>query len=168
MAENKAEEPKAKGSKNMLLLVALGTVLTAGAGTAGYLVGNHTAPPAQAQALSGMTPPPGEGAGGSGKAVGPMVDIESFVINILEDKDTRYLKAAITLELENTEAAEEAKQRMPQVRDAILLMVGNKTFNEVRDLQGKLQLRAELMAKINEILKKGQVRRIYFTDFVVQ
>jgi flagellar FliL protein len=57
---------------------------------------------------------------------------------------------------------------MPQLQDAILLLVGNKTFDELRDLQGKLQLRAELMEKLNKIMQKGQVRKIYFTDFVVQ
>ena len=62
----------------------------------------------------------------------------------------------------------ELNQRMPQIKDAILLLIGNKTFNELNDLQGKIQLRAELINKINSILLKGKVKRIYFTDFVVQ
>jgi flagellar FliL protein len=57
---------------------------------------------------------------------------------------------------------------MPQIKDAVLLLIGNKTFNELNDLQGKIQLRAELINKINSILPKGKVKRIYFTDFVVQ
>ena len=57
---------------------------------------------------------------------------------------------------------------MPQIKDAILLLVGNKTYTELNDLQGKIQLRAELINKINSILKQGKVKRIYFTDFVVQ
>jgi flagellar FliL protein len=62
----------------------------------------------------------------------------------------------------------EVNQRMPQIKDAILLLIGNKTFHELNDLQGKIQLRAELINKINSILLKGKVKRIYFTDFVVQ
>ena len=57
---------------------------------------------------------------------------------------------------------------MPQIRDAILLLVGNKTFEELQDLQGKKQLKAELLSKINAILQSGQAKSIYFTDFVVQ
>jgi flagellar FliL protein len=57
---------------------------------------------------------------------------------------------------------------MPQIKDAILLLVGNKTFGELNDLQGKIQLRAELINKVNSILLNGKVKRIYFTDFVVQ
>ena len=102
------------------------------------------------------------------KQVGPMVNIETFIVNILDDEESRYLKAAITLEVDSEAASMELTERMPQVKDAILLLVGNKTFAELNDLQGKIQLRAELLNKINGILVKGKVKRIYFTDFVVQ
>ncbi len=102
------------------------------------------------------------------KQVGPMVNIDSFIVNIADDQESRYLKAAITIEVNSEEAAMELNQRMPQLKDAILLLIGNKTFNELNDLQGKIQLRAELINKINSILLKGKVKRIYFTDFVVQ
>jgi len=102
------------------------------------------------------------------KQVGPMVNIESFIVNILDDQESRYLKAAITLEVANEEVSVELMQRMAQVKDSILLLIGNKTFSELNDLQGKMQLRAELLNKVNSILLKGKVKRIYFTDFVVQ
>jgi flagellar FliL protein len=57
---------------------------------------------------------------------------------------------------------------MPQIRDAILLLIGNKTFAELSDLQGKLQLRAEIIARLNKLLTTGKVKGIYFTEFVVQ
>jgi flagellar FliL protein len=57
---------------------------------------------------------------------------------------------------------------MPQIRDAILLLVGNKTFEELQDLEGKKQLKAEIMSKINGILQTGKVKAIFFTEFVVQ
>jgi len=100
--------------------------------------------------------------------VGPMVNIDSFIVNISDDQESRYLKATITIEVDGEEASMEVNQRMPQIKDAILLLIGNKTFHELSDLQGKIQLRAELINKINSILLKGKVKRIYFTDFVVQ
>lgn len=100
--------------------------------------------------------------------VGPMVNIDSFIVNISDDQESRYLKATITIEVDGEAAAMEVNQRMPQIKDAILLLIGNKTFHELNDLQGKIQLRAELINKINSILLKGKVKRIYFTDFVVQ
>jgi flagellar FliL protein len=168
MAEKKAEAAPAQGGKKKLLLfIAIGTVLVLVSGVIAYLLlgkEEETPRPNLANEVSQVGAAKGEGPA----TIGPMIEIESFVVNIIDDKDSRYLKAAITLEMDSPEAVVEVKERMPQVRDAILLLVGNKTYNEVRDLQGKLQLRVELMQKISDIVRGGKVRRIYFTDFVVQ
>ncbi len=100
--------------------------------------------------------------------IGPMVEISEFIVNIISEEDRHYVKASLTIELNKEEALEEANKRMPQIRDSILLLVGNKTYEELHDLQGKKQLKAELISKINSFLQNGQVKAIYFTDFVVQ
>lgn len=100
--------------------------------------------------------------------IGPTVDIAEFVVNIISDQESHYVKAAMTIELTNELAKNEMNQRMPQIRDAILLLVSNKTFEELRDLQGKKQLKAELISKINALMQSGQAKSIYFTEFVVQ
>ena len=100
--------------------------------------------------------------------IGPMVEISEFVVNIISEDGRHYVKAALTIELDKEDVLEEATKRMPQIRDAILLLVGNKTFDELQDLQGKKQLKAELVSKINSFLQAGKVKAIYFTDFVVQ
>jgi flagellar FliL protein len=74
----------------------------------------------------------------------------------------------MTLELLTPEGMLEIEERKAQVRDTILLYLGSKTFDEIRDLQGKLQLRADLIGKLNALLTKGKIKTIYFTDFVVQ
>ncbi|MFA5699800.1 MAG: flagellar basal body-associated FliL family protein [Desulfuromonas sp.] len=161
-----AEEEKqgSGGGKLKLILLVLGVVvLLFAVGVAAYLLGaSKTA---------------GKIEGGSGgnltlsqehATIGPMVNINDFIINILDKNETRYLKAAITIELHNPETAAEVTERMAQIRDAILLLIGNKTFAELNDLQGKLQLRAEIIARLNKILTKGKVKGIYFTEFVVQ
>ncbi len=101
-------------------------------------------------------------------SIGPMVDIREFIVNIISEDERHYVKAALTVELSNEAVQEEFNLRLPQVRDAILLLVGNKTYEELQDLQGKKQLKAEIMHKLNAILKSGKVKAIYFTDFVVQ
>lgn len=124
-------------------------------------------------------------------AIGPMIEIKEFIVNIISEEDRHYVKAAITIELINNPAPagakgakdahgkevagtvndlakEEANQRMPQIRDSILLLIGNKTYEELQDLQGKKQLKAELTSKLNSILQISKVKEIYFTDFVVQ
>lgn len=117
-------------------------------------------------------------------AIGPMIEIKEFIVNIISEGERHYVKAALTIELidnptpvaggkegtstGNDLAKEEANQRMPQIRDSILLLIGNKTYEELQDLQGKKQLKAELTSKLNSILQNGKVKEIYFTDFVVQ
>jgi len=100
--------------------------------------------------------------------IGPMIDINDFIVNIISAENNHYVKASFTLELSNKLVLDEAEKRMAQIRDSILLLVGNKTYDELQDLQGKKQLKAELSSKLNAILQTGQVKSIYFTDFVVQ
>lgn len=156
-----ADQSENSGSKKKLIIIAVAVVLLIGGGIAGFLLmsgGEEKMSPEQEQAQLEK----------QANQVGPMVNIDSFIVNILDDEESRYLKAAITLELSSPETSIEVNERMPQIKDAILLLVGNKTFGELRDLQGKIQLRAELLNRINSLLKNGKVKRIYFTDFVVQ
>jgi flagellar FliL protein len=158
MADDKGE---AKKSKKGIVLVLLALLLGAGLGVGGYFAWQmfNPAPP-----LSGERG--GDSFGETG--TGNMVELDSFIVNILDEKGSRYLKAAITLDVDNEDTVQEITDRMPQIKDAILLLVGNKAYTDLADLQGKLQLRVELISRLNEILKTGRVRKIYFTDFVVQ
>ncbi len=93
---------------------------------------------------------------------------EEFIVNIISADSNHYVKASLTVELTNEETREEVESRMPQMRDAILLLLGNKTYEELQDLQGKRQLKAEIINRINSFLQAGKVKSVYFTNFVVQ
>ncbi len=163
-----AKEPEKKAEagggskKKLMMIIAAVVVLLIGAGIGAFFFLNSEEEkpltPEQEQAELER----------QAKEVGPMVQLESFIVNILDQGEVRYLKAAITLEADTPETAAELNQRIPQIKDAILLLIGNKTFAELSDLQGRLQLRAELLNRINSLLLVGKVKRIYFTDFVVQ
>lgn len=99
---------------------------------------------------------------------GSLVDIGAFIVNIISEEQNHYLKASITIETSDLKSAEQLKRRLPQVRDAVLMLVSNKTFEELYDMHGKKQLKAELMLEINTILSSGEAAAIYFTEFVVQ
>ncbi|WP_298036608.1 flagellar basal body-associated FliL family protein [uncultured Desulfuromonas sp.] len=163
MSENKEESKGAKGSKKFLLIIVVALVLAVGAGVGGFLLGSS----------GGDEKAAGEAAGSAEASqdqgtIGPLVGLDDFIVNLLDEQETRYLKSAITLELSGPLVGEEVQNRMPQIRDAILLLIGSKTFGELYDLQGKLQLRAELVSRINDLLKAGKVKKLYFTEFVIQ
>jgi flagellar FliL protein len=166
MAE-KQETPAEEKGGNYKLFVINGVVLVllicAAAGTFFFLTKNTTSPDVRIVETGVPVSPLNQQ-----NEIGPMVNIDEFIVNIISADSTRYVKAALTFELTNDAVSKEVQKRMPQVRDAILLLIGNKTFEELQDLQGKRQLKAELKSRINSFLQTGKVKSIYFTNFVVQ
>ncbi len=161
MAKDKENAEEGGSKKKLIMVIVAVLLLLTGAGVGAFLfLGGEEEPlsPEEKQAQLEK----------QAKQVGPMVNIDTFIVNILDDQQSRYLKAALTLELDSQEASLEVGERMPQIKDAILLLLSNKTYSELSDLQGKIQLRAELLNKLNSILLKGTIKHIYFTEFVVQ
>jgi flagellar FliL protein len=162
MAENEPKaEAKAGGAKKWIIIGAVAVLLLAGIGVGAYLflAGGDKKPADDAAASTEMP---------MVKAVGPMITFDTFVVNILDEAGPRYLKAALTLECKSDIVSQNVELRRAQLMDAMLLLIGSKTYDELRDVQGKLQLRAELLHKLNELVPGGGVEHIYFTDFVVQ
>jgi len=155
------------GKKKLIIIIAIALViLLAGGGAAVYFLFLKKPPPEEEQSneqVEMVQPPEKEEVN-----IGPMVEIKEFIVNIISEEGTHYVKASLTLELNDEAAQEEVDKRMPQIRDAVLLLIGNKTFEELQDLQGKKQLKAEIKSKINSFLKTGRVKHVYLTDFVVQ
>ncbi len=171
MAEKKdnakaPDAPKSGGKKKLIIIIAAALlVILIGAGVAAFflLKDNSATDPSQQPGAEVPVPELGKDTD-----IGPMINIEEFIVNIISAESNHYVKAALTLELTSETAKEETTLRMPQVRDAILLLVGNKTYDELQDLQGKKQLKAELSSKLNSLLQTGRIKAIYFTEFVVQ
>jgi flagellar protein FliL len=170
MAEKKdtaAEAGESGGGKKKLIIIgAVALILIIGGATAAYFLLLKKDPVQEAPTDPGLDVPVPEL--NQKSDIGPMVDISEFIVNIISEEENHYVKASLTLELDTDQVTEEVNKRMPQIRDSILLLVGNKTYEELQDLQGKRQLKAELTSKINAILQSGSVKSIYFTDFVVQ
>ncbi len=166
MAEKKEETKAGKSKKKLFIIIGVVVVvLLIGGGIAGFLL-FKTNPPDPEDKKPGVNVPVPDLT--QGEMIGPMVDIEEFIVNIISADSKHYVKASLTVELSSEKTAEEVTMRMPQMRDAILLLLGNKTYEELQDLQGKRQLKAELMNKINSFLQTGKVKSVYFTNFVVQ
>jgi flagellar basal body-associated protein FliL len=105
---------------------------------------------------------------------GPTVAISDQVYNLGEPN--RYLKATILLEMNSDNKSdkqlaglsEEVKKREAQIRDIVIRVISGKTYREVNSPQGKEQLKDELKTRINEVLARGEIKRIMFTSFAVQ
>jgi flagellar FliL protein len=102
------------------------------------------------------------------KQMGPTYSMETFIVNLIGGRGKSYLKAKIELELDNEKLVVEIDKRLPQFRDAILTMLSSKTHDDIKTLEGKFQLRAEIISTLNQYLQTGKVLNVYFTDFIVQ
>lgn len=165
-ANKSSDSPDSKSKKKLIIIIAaISLVVIIGTGAGLFIFLKSSKDDSKNTDPSQNVPVPHLNQSSS---IGPMINIEEFIVNIISAENNHYVKAALTLEVTSEAAKDEVTKRMPQVRDSILLLVGNKTYDELQDLQGKKQLKAELISKLNAILQSGSVKSIYFTDFVVQ
>jgi flagellar FliL protein len=119
------------------------------------------------------------------EANGIMIDLGSKVVNLADPGGYRYLRVSLVLEMspaanpspalkeEDRKKAEQAvrdgiTQQRPMVDDAVVGVLSNKAFGDIFTLQGKEDLKQELLQAINERLSGPEVAHVYFTDFVIQ
>lgn len=107
------------------------------------------------------------GAAGGAPGVSSMYPLEPFIVNIYDGQELRYLKVKVEIEMAAAVKGE-LDARLAPIRDAILILLSAKTLQDIQDVQGKNQLKEEIMTAINKILPPGKIAKVYFTDFVVQ
>jgi flagellar FliL protein len=99
---------------------------------------------------------------------GTIFDLDPFIVNLADAPEIRYLKLTLKLELDRPESAADLNLRLPQVRDAILILLSGKDSAAIRSTQGKFQLRDDITLRVNAVLPRPGVRTAYFTEFVIQ
>jgi flagellar FliL protein len=101
-------------------------------------------------------------------SIGPLYSLDTMIVNLSDRGGKRYLRVTMALELSDPEALTTVEGRLPQIRDAILMILPTKKYDDVSTTEGKIALRKEVMEKMNALMTKGRVNNIYFTEFVVQ
>jgi flagellar FliL protein len=100
--------------------------------------------------------------------LGPIMTLNPFVVNLADPGGNRYLRMSLELELSEEPVRQEIMTRLPQVRNAMLMILPNKRFEDISSSDGKEELREEIITAMNDLLSKGEIRNIYYTEFVVQ
>lgn len=104
----------------------------------------------------------------SANGQGHIYKMESFLVNLMDPAQLRYLKITLHVESNQEKPNEEYEKRLPQLRDAILIILSSKNYKDIMDSEGKTSLREEIKTKMNQLLVDLKVQNIYFTEFVVQ
>jgi len=108
--------------------------------------------------------------------IGAVVSMDTFIVNLADPGGNRYLRVTMDLELAGKPAdksagktaGDELAKRMPQIRDAILMILSTKRYADISTTEGKTALREEIVNAANGLLASSQISRIYFKEFVIQ
>jgi flagellar FliL protein len=103
--------------------------------------------------------------------LGKLEKLGSFLVNLADAEETHYLRSVIELEQNygsSPEFGNEIGNRRSQLRDITIATLAAKSSEDVRTPEGKEALKQELKERINSVLAKGQIARVYFTEFAVQ
>jgi flagellar FliL protein len=100
--------------------------------------------------------------------IGPIHPLDTFIVNLADEGGARYLRVTMNLELKDEDAVGLVEERLPLVRNGVLMLVPAKKYADISTVEGKDVLREELVAKLNSFLKPDSVTNIYFTEFVIQ
>ena len=102
------------------------------------------------------------------KTPGPVMELEPFLLNLADRDELRFLKVSIKLELDRPEEKTDYQNKVPAIRDALLVLLSSKESQLLRTVNGKRRIREEIQTRVNGVMSKGKVANVFFTDFIIQ
>lgn len=93
--------------------------------------------------------------------------MDPFIIN-LNGFPKRVIRMTVNLEMLDEDGFEEVITLGSKARDVIVQLINSKNYQDIASIQGKLLLKDEIALNLNQSLKSGVIRDVYFSDFVVQ
>lgn len=183
MADEKEEKQEGKKGGNSLVLIIVAILLAVVLLLGGLIVvllasGGDSGEQDPAAATTEIHAPAAQGGkpvAGAPKErsndflnVGPIYPLDQFLVNLLSETGSRYLKMTINIELSSELLTPEIEQKKPLLRDIVIRILSSKTYEDISTTKGKERLKDEIAAKINETLRDGYIKNVFFTDFIVQ
>ena len=166
--EEEVEEKKEGGSKLLLIviIILLLVLLIVGGLVAYFLLSGGN----ESQANQAQTPQKTEKKKkvDDMTQIGPIYPLDQFIVNLVSNNANRYLKCKIDLEMDSPDLQKELDKKLPAIRDLIIRILSSKTVEEIQTSRGKEKLKEEIRRKLNEMLTTGEIRHVYFTEFVIQ
>jgi flagellar FliL protein len=184
----------AKPKSKKLLFIIIGVVVLAlvGGGAAFFLMKkNHAAEEGEDGAATEEAHAP-EPPKNDPKAPPTFLPLDAMVVNLADEGGNRFVQLAITLQLADPKVAEDMKVYMPTIRNGILMLISQRTAEQILKIEGKEELIKEIVAEVSHVMgydyedpdaepeaapkgKKKKKRAVYnpiqgvlFSSFIVQ
>jgi len=164
--------PLPKSKKKLFILIALVILVLSGIGAGVYYFLLRTAPAEEvaATAAAGTNVAAKEAPGKP-----PIfLALESFTVNlkISPGEDQQFLQIGISFQLRSEKSGDPIKQRMPQVRNRVLLLLTNSRASDLSTTEGKEKLVEQIMTQVNGLYPQmgddTPVLGVFFTSFIIQ
>ena len=139
MAEAATQEQPKKGGKKIIVFALVGVLLAAGGGGAAwfFLKGKPHAEEAHEEAKPAAT------------AKAPSyLPLDTMVVNLADPGGERFAQLGITIELSEEKAADKIRSFLPSVRSSILLLVSQRTSEDLLTRNGKEKLAADIAVEV--------------------
>jgi flagellar FliL protein len=85
---------------------------------------------------------------------------------------SRFLQLSVQAMARDQGAIDEIRNHAPALRNSFLFLISNWTYEEISSLEGKEQLRAEMLNEARAIMQANTgepaVEELYFTSLVIQ
>jgi flagellar protein FliL len=100
--------------------------------------------------------------------------LESFTVNlkVAQGDDQQFLQIGMSLQLRSDKSVDPIKQRMPQVRNRVLMLLTNSKASELSTMEGKEKLVEQILTNINglypNLTDDAPVIGVFFTSFIIQ
>lgn len=84
------------------------------------------------------------------------------------DRAGKFVRVEVRLEMSDTDMADELKHKNILLRDAVIEEMSLKRFSQVSTPRGKEELKENIKNRINTIVDDGEIKEVYFTQFIIQ
>ncbi|HEY4665329.1 MAG TPA: flagellar basal body-associated FliL family protein [Comamonas sp.] len=177
-ASNSAAAPAPAKSKKLIVIGAVVAVLVVAAAAALLLMTSKSQGDVYGDEAPAKTT----------TLVPTFLPLENMVVNLADAGGDRFAQIGITLELQDEATATLVKQYMPSIRNGILMLVSQRTAEDLLQRQGKEQLASDILREVTRPLgvskaraevededmedrprrRASPVRRVLFSSFIIQ
>jgi len=146
------------------IVLAAGGAIALGVGV--FLALRGSSDPAETHEAKGA---PGESSAATGPgAMGPIVNLDSFVVNLNDAEELHYLKCTIAVELTDPKWAPQFERQTVRIRNGVLLYLSSLKLAETVGIANKEKIQTALRERTTELAGAPMVKAIYLTEFVLQ
>jgi flagellar FliL protein len=138
MSDAKPEPVPPKKSRKLLLVALLGVALAGGGGAGAWYFVSAKAGGADDEEPHAVK---------KHDAKPLFVTLDPFTVNLQDPRGERFAQIGITLQFEDPALEMKIKDRLPAVRNEILLLISSKEIDDLLSTEGKQKLAQEIRAR---------------------